>query len=39
MYFLAIDDFLEQSTVIPPGQWDTNTKLDPPSKLPSKVLK
>ena len=33
----AIDDFLEQSTVIPPGQWDTTIRLEPPDRTPSKV--
>lgn len=33
----AVDDFLEQSTVIPPGQWDTSIRLEPPDRTPSKV--
>ncbi|RNA30529.1 Sodium-driven chloride bicarbonate [Brachionus plicatilis] len=32
----AVDDFLEQSTVIPPGQWDTSIRLEPPDRTPSK---
>jgi hypothetical protein len=29
--------YLEQLTVLPPGEWDPNIRLDPPEKLLSKV--
>lgn len=35
---VAFDQFLDQSTVIPPGTWDTTIRLKPPAKTPSKVL-
>lgn len=33
----AFDSFLDQATVIPPGEWDTTIRLEPPSKVPSKA--
>lgn len=33
----ALDSFLDQATVIPPGEWDTSIRLKPPSKVPSKA--
>ena len=33
----AIDDFVEQSTILPPGEWDTTIRLNPPQKIPSRV--
>lgn len=33
---LALDDFLDQSTLLPPGGWDTTIRLGPPGKVPSK---
>lgn len=36
--FLAgIDEFMEQVTVLPPGEWDPKIRLEPPSKVPSQV--
>ncbi|CAF0855369.1 unnamed protein product [Brachionus calyciflorus] len=32
----AFDVFLDQVTVLPPGEWDPNIRLDPPNKLPLK---
>ena len=32
----ALDEFLDQSTIIPPGEWDTSIRLNPPLKVPSK---
>nr|AAC16758.1 HCO3 transporter [Caenorhabditis elegans] len=31
----GIDEFLDQVTVLPPGEWDPNIRIEPPSKLPS----
>ena len=28
--------FLDQVTVIPPGEWDPNTRLEPPQKIPQR---
>ncbi|CAC5411214.1 Anion exchange protein 3,Anion exchange protein 4,Sodium bicarbonate cotransporter 3,Sodium-driven chloride bicarbonate exchanger,Electroneutral sodium bicarbonate exchanger 1,Electrogenic sodium bicarbonate cotransporter 1,Electrogenic sodium bicarbonate cotransporter 4 [Mytilus coruscus] len=34
--FLAgVDEFMEQVTVLPPGEWDPKIRLEPPSKVPS----
>lgn len=33
---LALDDFLDQSTVLPPGEWDTSIRLAPPTKTLSR---
>ena len=35
----AFDVFLDQVTVLPPGEWDPSIRLDPPNKLPLKVKK
>lgn len=32
----AFDLFLDQVTVLPPGEWDPNIRLDPPKKVPLK---
>jgi hypothetical protein len=32
----GIDEFLSQSIIIPPGEWDTNVRLSPPANIPSK---
>jgi anion exchange protein len=31
----AFDQFLDQVTVLPPGEWDPNIRLDPPKKVPT----
>lgn len=31
----AIDNFLYESPILPPNLWDPNTRIEPPSKLPS----
>lgn len=31
----AFDEFLDQVTVLPPGEWDPNIRLDPPTKVPT----
>ena len=36
--FLAgVDEFMEQVTVLPPGEWDPKIRLEPPTKVPSQV--
>lgn len=32
----GFDQFLDQLTVIPPGEWDPNMRLEPPEKIPIK---
>ena len=32
----GVDEFLHQAVVLPPGSWDASTRIDPPSKLPTK---
>ncbi|XP_048584752.1 sodium-driven chloride bicarbonate exchanger isoform X2 [Nematostella vectensis] len=31
----AIDEFLMQVTVLPPGEWDPNIRIEPPSTVPN----
>ncbi|CAD6186167.1 unnamed protein product [Caenorhabditis auriculariae] len=31
----GIDEFLDQVTVLPPGEWDPTIRIEPPNKLPS----
>ncbi|XP_078702366.1 sodium-driven chloride bicarbonate exchanger-like isoform X3 [Branchiostoma floridae x Branchiostoma belcheri] len=31
----GIDEFLDQVTVLPPGEWDPNIRIEPPSNIPS----
>lgn len=38
IFIIALDDFIDQSTVLPPGEWDTSIRLAPPEKIPSKVI-
>lgn len=33
----GFDEFLDQMTVLPPGQWDPDVRLDPPTTAPSQV--
>ena len=35
--FLGIDDFLDNVTVLPPGEWDPKTRIEPPKNIPNKV--
>ncbi|KAK3108694.1 hypothetical protein FSP39_013514 [Pinctada imbricata] len=38
--FLAgIDEFMEQVTVLPPGEWDPKIRLEPPGKVPSQEFR
>jgi hypothetical protein len=35
-HFLAgIDEFMDAVTVLPPGEWDTTIRIEPPSRVPS----
>lgn len=34
---LGIDDFLDHVTVLPPGEWDPKTRIEPPKSVPSRV--
>jgi hypothetical protein len=31
----GIDEFLDQVTVLPPGEWDPNIRIEPPQNIPS----
>ncbi|KAI6239960.1 Anion exchange protein [Aphelenchoides fujianensis] len=31
----GVDEFLDQVTVLPPGEWDPNIRIEPPSQIPS----
>lgn len=31
----AMDEFLEASTVLPPGEWDPNIRIEPPAQVQS----
>ena len=33
----GIDEFLDKVTVLPPGGWDPQIRLEPPSKVPSQA--
>lgn len=35
--FKGIDDFLDNVTVLPPGEWDPKTRIEPPKSVPNKV--
>ncbi|CAF1020101.1 unnamed protein product [Adineta steineri] len=32
----GIDDFLDHVTVLPPGEWDPRTRIEPPKSVPNK---
>ncbi|UJR16088.1 hypothetical protein I4U23_003000 [Adineta vaga] len=32
----GIDDFLDHVTVLPPGEWDPKTRIEPPKSVPNK---
>ena len=34
----GIDEFLDQVTVLPPGEWDPKIRIEPPTSVPSQVL-
>lgn len=31
----GIDEFLDQVTVLPPGEWDPSIRIEPPKSVPS----
>ena len=31
----GIDEFLDQVTVLPPGEWDPSIRIEPPKNVPS----
>lgn len=33
----GVDEFLDQVTVLPPGEWDPNIRIEPPTSIPSQV--
>ena len=33
----GIDEFLDQVTVLPPGEWDPSIRIEPPKQIPSQV--
>jgi len=33
----GIDEFLDQVTVLPPGEWDPTIRIEPPKSIPSQV--
>ncbi len=35
----GIDEFLDKVTVLPPGEWDPQIRLEPPSKIPSQEVR
>lgn len=35
----GIDEFLDQVTVLPPGEWDPSIRIEPPKNVPSQVNK
>lgn len=35
----GIDEFLDQVTVLPPGEWDPSIRIEPPKNVPSQVCK
>lgn len=35
---MGIDEFLDQVTVLPPGEWDPKIRIEPPTSVPSQVF-
>ncbi|KAH0627316.1 hypothetical protein JD844_002872, partial [Phrynosoma platyrhinos] len=35
----GIDEFLDQVTVLPPGEWDPSIRIEPPKSVPSQIPK
>lgn len=31
----GVDEFLDAVTVLPPGEWDPNIRIEPPSTIPN----
>ncbi|KAL5006033.1 hypothetical protein ScPMuIL_017191 [Solemya velum] len=36
---IGVRDFTNKVTLLPPGSWDPNTRIDPPEKPPSQAIK
>ena len=34
---MGLDEFLDSVTVLPPGEWDRNIRIEPPTSVPSQV--
>ncbi|KAK6166324.1 hypothetical protein SNE40_023048 [Patella caerulea] len=34
-FYAGIDEFIEQVTVLPPGEWDPKIRIEPPNAVPS----
>lgn len=34
----GIDEFLDQVTALPPGEWDPKIRIEPPQSVPSQVI-
>ncbi|KAK2090230.1 Sodium bicarbonate cotransporter 3 [Saguinus oedipus] len=34
----GIDEFLDQVTVLPPGEWDPSIRIEPPKSVPSQIF-
>lgn len=35
----GVDEFMEQVTVLPPGEWDPKIRIEPPDKVPSQEMR
>ena len=33
----GVDEFMDAVTVLPPGEWDPNIRIEPPTNIPSQV--
>lgn len=33
----GVDEFLDQVTALPPGEWDPKIRIEPPQSVPSQV--
>ena len=36
---MGLDEFLDSVTVLPPGEWDRNTRIEPPELIPSQLAR
>ena len=36
---MGLDEFLDSVTVLPPGEWDRNTRIEPPNSVPSQMAR
>lgn len=35
----GLDEFLNEVTVLPPGEWDPKIRIEPPKKVPSAEMR